>query len=68
MKGPEWAAGAGVRLADMLVHEAGHAVIAWELGVRIVELRFSMKEWSGLMPFAGAAVSNVLTSRASPTS
>jgi hypothetical protein len=55
MNRTEWAAGAGVRLADMLVHEAGHAVIAWELGIQIVELRFSMKDWSGRMPFAGAA-------------
>lgn len=55
MKRP--ALGVGVRLADMLVHEAGHAVIAWELGVQIVELRFSMKDWSGRMPFAGAAQS-----------
>jgi hypothetical protein len=55
MKRPESLVAAGVRLADMLVHEAGHAVIAWELGVQIVELRFSMKDWSGRMPFAGAA-------------
>lgn len=51
---PEWTVRADVQLADLLVHEAGHAVIACELGVRIVELRFSMKDWSGRMRFAGA--------------
>ncbi len=55
MKRPEWAVAEDVQLADLLVHEAGHAVIAWELGVRIVELRFSIKDWSGRMPFDGAA-------------
>lgn len=54
MKRPEWTVRPDVRLADMLVHEAGHAVIAWELGVRIVEIRFSLNDWSGRMPFAGA--------------
>lgn len=43
----------GVVCADMLVHEAAHAVIAWELGIPIVHLRFSPKDWSGEMPFKG---------------
>jgi hypothetical protein len=51
---PRWATDPDVELADMLVHEAGHAVIAWELGITIVHLRFSAKDWSGRMPFIGA--------------
>jgi hypothetical protein len=41
-------------LADMLVHEAAHAVIAWELGIEIVHIRFSAKDRAGRMPFIGA--------------
>jgi hypothetical protein len=39
--------------ADLFVHEAGHAVIAWELGITIEDIRFSTKNWSGLMHFVG---------------
>ncbi|MEO8379054.1 MAG: hypothetical protein ABI779_05275, partial [Acidobacteriota bacterium] len=56
LKRPEWV-GPDVQLADLLMHQAGHAVVAWELGVRIIELHFSLKAWSGLMPFAGAITS-----------
>lgn len=50
-----------VQVADMLVHEAGRAVIACERGVRNAALRFSMKDWSRLMPFAGAALDHLVT-------
>lgn len=43
-----------VQLADHLVHEAAHAVIAWEIGVPIIHLRFSAKQRSGEMPYSGA--------------
>jgi len=42
--------------ADLFVHEAGHAVIAWELGVKITELYFSPKVWLGRMTFIGGVV------------
>jgi Bacterial RNA polymerase, alpha chain C terminal domain len=54
MKRPPWSSSnEDIQLADMLVHEAGHAVVAWELGIEIVHVRFSMQQWSGLMRFAG---------------
>lgn len=39
--------------ADLFVHEAAHAVIAWELGITIDDLCFSTKHWSGRMHFRG---------------
>jgi hypothetical protein len=53
MTRPGWSVKTDVQMADMLVHEAGHAVVAWELGLEIVHLRFSSKDWSGRMPFLG---------------
>jgi len=40
-------------LADILVHEAAHAVVAWELGLTIVHIRFSSGDRSGEIPFQG---------------
>ena len=42
----------GVTLADVLVHEAGHAVAAWELGVRIGAIHVHMRVREGRMTFA----------------
>jgi hypothetical protein len=42
-----------MQLEDLLVHEAGHAVIAWELGVEIAELTFDLTTWIGGMRFVG---------------
>jgi hypothetical protein len=42
----------GVTLADVLVHEAGHAVAAWELGVRIGAVNIHVRAREGRMTFA----------------
>lgn len=42
----------GVTLADVLVHEAGHAVAAWELGVRIGAIHVHLRVREGRMTFA----------------
>jgi hypothetical protein len=42
----------GVTLADVLVHEAGHAVAAWELGVRIGAIHVHVRVREGRMTFA----------------
>jgi hypothetical protein len=42
----------GVTLADVLVHEAGHAVAAWELGVRIGAIHVHLRMREGRMTFA----------------
>lgn len=42
----------GVTLADVLVHEAGHAVAAWELGVRIGAIQVHVRLREGRMTFA----------------
>jgi hypothetical protein len=42
----------GVTLADVLVHEAGHAVAAWELGVRIGAIHVHLRGREGRMTFA----------------
>lgn len=42
----------GVTLADVLVHEAGHAVAAWELGVRIGQIHVHVRVREGRMTFA----------------
>lgn len=42
----------GVTLADVLVHEAGHAVAAWELGVRIGAIHLHLRAREGRMTFA----------------
>jgi hypothetical protein len=42
----------GIRLADVLVHEAGHAVVAWELGVRIGAIHVHARIREGRMTFA----------------
>ncbi|HET7436878.1 MAG TPA: hypothetical protein VFN10_19375 [Thermoanaerobaculia bacterium] len=42
----------GVTLTDVLVHEAGHAVAAWELGVRIGAVRVHVRVCEGRMTFA----------------
>ncbi|MGZ5440333.1 MAG: hypothetical protein ACXW4P_03870 [Thermoanaerobaculia bacterium] len=42
----------GVTLADVLVHEAGHAVAAWELGVRIGAIHMHVRVREGRMTFA----------------
>src|SRR4028118_536250 len=42
----------GVTLADVLVHEAGHAVAAWELGIRIGVIRVHVRARAGRMTFA----------------
>jgi hypothetical protein len=41
-----------VTLADVLVHEAGHAVAAWELGVRIGVIHVDLRVCEGRMTFA----------------
>lgn len=41
----------GVTLADVLVHEAGHAVAAWELGVRIGAIHVHVRVREGRMTF-----------------
>jgi hypothetical protein len=41
-----------VTLADVLVHEAGHAVAAWELGVRIGAIHVHLRVREGRMTFA----------------
>jgi hypothetical protein len=45
----------GVTLADVLVHEAGHAVAAWELGVRIGAVHVHVRRREGRMAFASDA-------------
>lgn len=42
----------GVTLADVLVHEAGHAVAAWELGLRIGAIHVHIRVREGRMTFA----------------
>ncbi|HVE70639.1 MAG TPA: hypothetical protein VNI54_04660 [Thermoanaerobaculia bacterium] len=42
----------GVTLADVLVHEAGHAVAAWELGVRIGAIHVYVRVREGRVTFA----------------
>lgn len=42
-----------LELDDLLVHEAGHAVIAWELGVGIIDLTLDPATWVGGMRFCG---------------
>jgi hypothetical protein len=42
----------GVTVADVLVHEAGHAVAAWELGVRIGAIHVHVRRREGRMTFA----------------
>jgi hypothetical protein len=42
----------GVTLAEVLVHEAGHAVAAWELGVRIGAIHVHVRTREGRMTFA----------------
>lgn len=54
MKRRDWIRDPDLQLADLLVHEAAHAVVAWELGIEIVHIRFDLDEWSGVMPFIGA--------------
>lgn len=44
----------GVTLADVLVHEAGHAVAAWALGVRIGAIHVHVRGREGRMTFASA--------------
>jgi|SRR5215212_8761423 len=54
MKRPDSLRDPDLQLADLLVHEAAHAVVAWELGIEILHVRFDLDEWSGRMPFIGA--------------
>jgi hypothetical protein len=42
----------GVTLADVLVHDAGHAVAAWELGVRVGAVHVHVRVREGRMTFA----------------
>ena len=42
----------GVTLSDVLIHEAGHAVAAWELGARIGVIHVHVRVREGRMTFA----------------
>jgi hypothetical protein len=54
MSRPEWINDPSCTLMDYLVHEAAHAVMAWELGIEIDVLRVNLDSWNGMMTFFGA--------------
>jgi hypothetical protein len=55
---------AAMRAADVLIHEAGHAVIAWELGVRVGQVVVDGTRRQGHVKF----VSDTLIGRFAPRS